>query len=140
MKYYFLMSENIFALVSDKDFENKLFLMRKSLFKDTLDESIFSLPPYLILGKTERNAFDRRHYNLKLTFDGTIINSEYGLLLKPTEGSELIKIQKSLNINNSPSGIYISKRSYLTLDEPIISKHQRLVMLKSFQDGYIVLQ
>lgn len=134
------MSENIFALVSDKDFENKLFLMRKSLFKSTLDESIFSLPPYIILGKTDKQTFDRRHFNLKLIFDGTLVNSEYGLLLTPTDGSELIKIQDSLNLKPSPSGIYISKKAILNLDKPIISTHQRLVMLKKYQDGYIVLQ
>ena len=134
------MTENIFALTCDKDFENKLFLLRKKLFKLSDDETIFALPPYIILGKTEKRSFDRKHYNLKLFFDGSYIDSEYGKLLTARDDTQLKEIQKSLNITPSPVGIYISKRALPTLEEPLISKHQRLVLLKSFQDGFIVLQ
>ena len=140
MKYYFHMTENIFALTCDKDFENKLFLLRKKLFKLSDDETIFSLPPYIILGKTEKKSFDRKHYNLKLFFDGSYVDSEYGKLVTARDDTQLKEIQKSLNITPSPIGIYISKRVLPTLEEPLISKHQRLVLLKSFQDGFIVLQ
>ena len=140
MKYYFHMTENIFALTCDKDFENKLFLLRKKLFKLSDDETIFALPPYIILGKTEKRSFDRKHYNLKLFFDGSYVDSEYGKLLTARDDKELKEIQKSLNITPSPVGIYISKHALPTLEEPLISKHQRLVLLKSFQDGFIVLQ
>lgn len=140
MKYYFHMTENIFALTCDKDFENKLFLLRKKLFKLSDDETIFALPPYIILGKTEKRSFDRKHYNLKLFFDGSYVDSEYGKLLTARDDKELKEIQKNLNITPSPVGIYISKRALPTLEEPLISKHQRLVLLKSFQDGFIVLQ
>ena len=140
MKYYFHMTENIFALTCDKDFENKLFLLRKKLFKLSDDETIFALPPYIILGKTEKRSFDRKHYNLKLFFDGSYVDSEYGKLLTARDDKELKEIQKSLNITPSPVGIYISKRALPTLAEILISKHQRLVLLKSFQDGFIVLQ
>lgn len=134
------MTENIFALTCDKDFENKLFLLRKKLFKLSDDETIFSLPPYIILGKTEKRSFDRKHYNLKLFFDGSYVDSEYGKLLTARDDKELKEIQKSLNITPSPIGIYMSKRALPTLEEILISKHQRLVLLKSFQDGFIVLQ
>ena len=134
------MTENIFALTCDKDFENKLFLLRKKLFKLSDDETIFALPPYIILGKTEKRSFDRKHYNLKLFFDGSYVDSEYGKLLTARDDTQLKEIQKSLNITPSPVGIYISKRALPTLEEPLISKHQRLVLLKSFQDGFIVLQ
>lgn len=140
MKYYFHMTENIFALTCDKDFENKLFLLRKKLFKLSDDETIFALPPYIILGKTEKRSFDRKHYNLKLFFDGSYVDSEYGKLLTARDDKELKEIQKSLNITPSPIGIYMSKRALPTLEEILISKHQRLVLLKSFQDGFIVLQ
>ena len=140
MKYYFHMTENIFALTCDKDFENKLFLLRKKLFKLSDDETIFALPPYIILGKTEKRSFDRKHYNLKLFFDGSYVDSEYGKLLTARDDKELKEIQKSLNITPSTIGIYMSKRALPTLEEPLISKHQRLVLLKSFQDGFIVLQ
>ena len=134
------MTENIFALTCDKDFENKLFLLRKKLFKLSDDETIFALPPYIILGKTEKRSFDRKHYNLKLFFDGSYIDSEYGKLLTARDDTQLKEIQKSLNITPSPVGIFIYKRALPTLEEPLISKHQRLVLLKSFQDGFIVLQ
>lgn len=134
------MTENIFALTCDKDFENKLFLLRKKLFKLSDDETIFALPPYIILGKTEKRSFDRKHYNLKLFFDGSYVDSEYGKLLTARDDKELKEIQKSLNITPSPIGIYMSKRALPTLEEILISKHQRLVLLKSFQDGFIVLQ
>ena len=134
------MTENIFALTCDKDFENKLFLLRKKLFKLSDDETIFARPPYIMLGKTEKRSFDRKHYNLKLFFDGSYVDSEYGKLLTARDDKELKEIQKSLNITPSPVGIYISKRALPTLEEPLISKHQRLVLLKSFQDGFIVLQ
>ena len=140
MKYYFHMTENIFALTCDKDFENKLFLLRKKLFKLSDDETIFALPPYIILGKTEKRSFDRKHYNLKLFFDCCYVDSEYGKLLTARDDKELKEIQKSLNITPSPIGIYMSKRALPTLEEILISKHQRLVLLKSFQDGFIVLQ
>lgn len=140
MKYYFHMTENIFALTCDKDFENKLFLLRKKLFKLSDDETIFALPPYIILGKTEKRSFDRKHYNLKLFFDGSYVDSEYGKLLTARDDKELKEIQKSLNITPSPIGIYMSKLALPTLEEILISKHQRLVLLKSFQDGFIVLQ
>ena len=140
MKYYFHMTENIFALTCDKDFENKLFLLRKKLFKLSDDETIFALPPYIILGKTEKRSFDRKNYNLKLFFDGSYVDSEYGKLLTARDDKELKEIQKSLNITPSPIGIYMSKRALPTLEEILISKHQRLVLLKSFQDGFIVLQ
>ena len=70
----------------------------------------------------------------------------YGIKANLNENSESIddkelkEIQKSLNITPSPIGIYMSKRALPTLEEILISKHQRLVLLKSFQDGFIVLQ
>ena len=140
IKYYLLMRECIFALMCDKECEKILYQLRKNLFKETGDETIFSLPPFIMLGKTEKTSFDRAHFNFNLKFENNFTLTNIGYLLKANDDNKLKELQKSLGIEEGPTGIYFSKKNSFKMNNPIVTKHQRLVLLKPYLEGFTLLQ
>ncbi len=126
--------------MTDRHTEEAFLKIRRNLINQSDDETIERLPPMIILGETEERSFDRKHFTLKLTFSSPSVLTEHGYLLVPDEEESLREVARELGIKNELCGLYVSERTPLLNFVPFTCTHQRLVMIKPFQEGFLLLQ
>ena len=124
----------------DRHTEELFLRMRRELTYSSDDETIQRLPPMIILGETEKRSFDRKHFCLNLTFRLPSVKTGYGYLLIPDEVESLHSIQKELDMKEGTAGLYVSERTPLSSFEPFKCTHQKLVLIKPHQEGFLLMQ
>lgn len=133
------MSGNLLVLVPDKPAEGKTREARKAVYALCGEASLYALPPVIILGKTEKNGFERKswHKDIRLTSSDALM-SGFGFVLHEEE--TVSAIQEELGLEVTPSGLYIAA---VPLPLPAIEikiKKLRLALLEKTDCGYCLLQ
>lgn len=124
----------------DRHSEEVFSALRRKLTSEHDDETIQRLPPMIILGETDQRSFDRKHFSLSLTFSTAAVRTALGYLLIPDEEAQLEKIASDLGVFPEHCGIYVSERSPLSDFQPFTCTHQKLVLVKPYQEGFLLVQ
>ena len=134
------MSENLLVLMPDKPAEGKTREARKAIYALCGEASLYALPPVLILGKTEKNGFERKSWHKDITLTSAdALMSVFGFVLHEEE--TVTAIQKELGLEVTPSGLYIAAVPVpLPSNIEIKMKRLRLALLKKTEYGYSLLQ
>ena len=91
------MSENLLVLVPDKPAEGKTREARKTVYALCGEASLYALPPVIILGKTEKNGFERKSWHKDITLTSAdALMSVFGFVLHEEE--TVTAIQKELGL------------------------------------------
>ena len=134
------MNENLLVLIMDKEAKGKTRELKKSLFRQSGEISLFSIPPVIILGRTEKKGFERKSWKhcISFTTDNALM-TDFGYVLN--ESGTLSSIQKELSLDIRPAGLYISAAPVpFTSCMHINASKLRLAMLKCTEYGYQLLQ
>lgn len=134
------MSENLLVLVPDKPAAGKTRETRNALYALCGEASLYALPPVIILGKTEKNGFERKSWHKDITLTpADALMSGFGFVLHEEE--TVTAIQKELGLEVTPSGLYIAAVQVPLPDYISIKmKRLRLALLKKTECGYSLLQ
>lgn len=135
------MKEKLLALMPDHQSLLRLEKLQRLHFCATGDETVFTLPPAIILGQSRKPAFDRRRISMETVIDPAgIISSSYGYLIPASD--QLSSLQQELCTDWDRPGFYISSavRPVFAGQEPFSCRTFSLVMLKATADGYTLLQ
>lgn len=134
------MNGNLLVLVVGKEVAKALRNAKTLHFRSTGDSSVYLLPEVLILGRWNRKRFDRRTLHLELEFSNKAEKTEHGYLLPVVDSTGLEALKKELGIEDTASGLYVSRD--IEPEELLVphSSVQKIAMLTDEGEGYILLQ
>lgn len=133
------MHQNLLVLIPSKEILKSASLSATAHFRETGDGSVYDLPHLIILGRTDRNRFDRRNFTLTLTFKDRMEKTDFGYVLPVNEMESLEELQREYGLDIARTGLWFSVTSGWNLEIPA-SDRQKLGMLKWMGDGYTLLQ